>query len=132
MPPPFSLKRFVMRSKQVIIGVLSFVLVGCARLVPPDSIIALDVGPQLVNVVVGAKAPLHMTGTRGDGRTVNLTARDLVFVSSDTSVARITRDGSVQGVRLGRASISATIDTPSGLVSVNGISVAVGALVAKQ
>ena len=119
-----------MRSQHVIIGVLSFALVGCARLVPPDSIVALDVGPQQVNVMVGAKAPLQLTGTRGDGRTVSLTARDVVFVSSDTSIARITRDGSVQGVRLGRAFISATLDTPSGLVSVNGITVAVGTLVA--
>ena len=121
-----------MRSQHVIIGVVAFVLTGCARLVPPDSIVALDVGPQQVNVMVGAKAPLHMKGTRGDGRTVNLTARDVVFVSSDTSIARITRDGAVQGVSLGRASISATIDTPSGLVSVNGITVAVGTVVAKR
>ena len=121
-----------MRSQHVIIGVVSLVLAGCARLVPPDSIVALEVGPQQVNVMVGAKAVLRTTGTLGDGRTVRLTAREVVFVSSDTSIARITRDGSVQGVRLGRASISATIDTPSGLVSVNGINVAVGTLVAKQ
>ena len=121
-----------MRSQRLIIGVVSFVFAGCARLVPPDSIVALDVGPHQVNVMVGAKAPLRMTGTRGVGRTVSLTAREVVFVSSDTSIARITRDGSVQGVRLGRASISATMDTPAGLVSVNGITVAVGALVATQ
>ena len=121
-----------MRSQHVIIGVISLVLAGCARLIPPDSIVALEVGPRQVNVMVGAKAPLRMVGTRGDGRTVSLTTRDVVFSSSDTSIARVTRDGSVQGMRLGRASISAAIDTPSGLVTVDGIAVAVGALVAKQ
>jgi hypothetical protein len=121
-----------MRSQHVIVGVVSLVLAGCARLVPPDSIVALEVGPQQVNVMVGAKAPLRMIGTRGDGRTVSLSARDVRFSSSDSSVAQVTRDGAVQGMRLGRASISATISTPSGPVSVNGITVAVGALVAKQ
>jgi hypothetical protein len=121
-----------MRSQRVIIGVASLVLAGCARLVPPDSIVALEIGPRQVNVMVGAKAPLQMVGTRGDGRTVRLSTREVVFSSSDTSVARVTRDGSVEGVSLGRASISAAIDTPSGLVTVNGITVAVGALVAKQ
>jgi hypothetical protein len=121
-----------MRSQHVIIGIVSLMLAGCARLVSPDSIVALEVGPQQVHVMVGAKAPLRLIGTRGDGRTVSLTARDVRFASSDSSVAQVTRDGAVQGMRLGRASISATISTPSGLVSVNGITVAVGALVAKQ
>src|SRR5688500_18780329 len=112
----FILKRFVMRSTHVIIGFVSFVLGGCARLVPPDAIVALEVGPQQVNVMVGAKAPLKMTGTRGDGRTVSLSARDVQFASSDTSVAQVTREGAVQGMRLGRASISARITTPSGFV----------------
>ena len=48
-----------MRSQHVIIGVASLLLVGCARLIPPDSIVALEVGPQQVNVMVGAKAPLR-------------------------------------------------------------------------
>lgn len=121
-----------MRSQHVIIGVLSLVLAGCARLVPPDSIVALEVGPQEVNVVVGASQPLKLVGTRGDGRTVMLTARDIRFSSTDSSVARVTRDGAVQGLRLGRASISATLTTLAGPVSVDGISVAVGALVANQ
>lgn len=121
-----------MRLQLGIVGAVSLVLVGCARLIPPESIVALEVGPQQVNVVVGAKAPLRMIGTRGDGRTVTLAARDLEFSSSDTSIARVTSDGSVQGVRLGRTSISATLSTPTGPVSVSGISVAVGALVARQ
>jgi hypothetical protein len=121
-----------MRSQLVIIGIVSLLLAGCARLVPPDSIIALEVGPQQVNVMVGAKTPLRVVGTRGDGRTVKLSAREVRFASSDTSVAQITRDGAIKGVRMGRASISATMSTPSGPVSVNGITVAVGQLVAKQ
>jgi uncharacterized protein YjdB len=63
---------------------------------------------------------------------VKLSAREVRFASSDTSVAQITRDGAIKGVRMGRASISATLSTPSGPVSVNGITVAVGQLVAKQ
>src|SRR5262245_21717465 len=121
-----------MRSQHVIIGVVSLMLAGCARLVPPDSIVALEVGPQQVNVMVGAKAPLRMIGTRGDGRTVRLSAREVQFASSEYSVARVTRDGAVQGLRLGRASLSATISTPGGPVSVNGITVAVGKLVARH
>lgn len=121
-----------MRSQHVIIGVVSLLLAGCARLVSPDSIVALEVGPQQVNVMVGKKAPLRMVGTRGDGRTVKLSARDVQFASSDSSVARVTRDGAVQGLRLGRASISATLSTPNGPVSVNGITVAVGKLVARK
>ena len=121
-----------MRLQHVIVGVVSLVLAGCARLVPPDAIVALEVGPQQVNVVVGATTPLRMVGTRGDGRTVTLTGQDLRFATSDSSVARVTSDGAVKGLRLGRASISATLATPTGPVSVNGISVAVGALVAKQ
>ena len=54
------------------------------------------------------------------------------FASSDSSVARVTRDGRVQGLRLGRTSISATLSTPSGPVSVDRISVAVGAMVARK
>jgi len=121
-----------MRRQHVIVGVVSLVLVGCARLVPPDAIVALEVGPQQVNVVVGATTPLRMVGTRGDGRTVNLTTRDVRFATSDSSIARVTDDGSVKGIRLGRTSISATMVTASGRVSVNGITVAVGAMVARQ
>lgn len=121
-----------MQVTPVMVGVLSLVLVGCARLIPPDSIIALEVGPQQVNVLVGATQPLQLIGTRGDGRTVTLSARDLRFASSDSSVARVTRDGGVQGLRLGRTSISATLATPGGSVSVSRIAVAVGALVARK
>ena len=119
-----------MRLQHVIIGVVSLVLAGCARLVSPDSIVALEVGPRQVNVVVGATTPLRIVGTRGDGRTVTLTGHDLRFATSDSSVARVTTEGAVKGIRLGRASISATLTTPSGPVSVNGISVDVGAMVA--
>jgi hypothetical protein len=121
-----------MRVPHVIVGVVSLVLVGCARLIPPDSIIALEVGPQQVNVLVGSTQPLQLTGTRGDGRTVKLSAHDLQFASSDSSVARVTRDGRVQGIRLGRTSISATLATEGGPVSASGIAVAVGAVVARQ
>lgn len=121
-----------MQSRYVIVGLVSLVTVGCARLVPPDSIVALDVGPREVNVVVGAKQTLRVIGTRGDGRTVELSAHDVRFASSDSTVALVTADGAVQGLRLGRASISATVATEGGPVSVKGITVAVGALVAKQ
>lgn len=121
-----------MRLQHVIMGVVSLVLVGCARLIPPDSIVALEVGPQQVNVMVGATQTLRLVGTRGDGRTVKLSARELRFASSDPSVARVTRDGTVQGLRLGRTSISATLATPGGPVSVDGITVAVGAMVARK
>jgi hypothetical protein len=121
-----------MRSQHVIIGLASLIFAGCARLVPPDSIVALEVGPQEVNVVVGATQPLKLMGTRGDGRSVTLSAREISFFSSDSSVAQVTTDGAVRGLRLGRASISATLATPGGPVTVNGISVAVGALVARQ
>ena len=120
-----------MRSQHVIIGVVSLVLAGCARLVPPDSIVALE-GPQQVNVMVGATQPLKLVATRGDGRTVKLAARSVRFSSSDTSVAKVTADGRVQGLRLGRTSISASLSTPGGLVSVNSIPVAVGVLVARK
>ena len=121
-----------MRLQHVIIGVVSLVLAGCARLVSPDSIVALEVGPRQVNVVVGATTPLRIVGTRGDGRTVTLTGHDIRFATSDSSVARVTSEGAVKGIRLGRALISATLVTPSGPVSVNGISVDVGAMVAGQ
>jgi len=52
------------------------------------------------------------------------------FASSDTTVAQVTRDGTVKGVRLGRASVSATLAMPSGPVFVKEVRVAVGALVA--
>jgi hypothetical protein len=120
-----------MRSQHVIVGVVSLVLVGCARLVPPDSIIAVE-GPRQVNVVVGATQPIRLVGTRGDGQTVKLPARALHFESSDPTVARVTSDGRVRGVRLGRTSISATLATDSGPVSVTRIPVAVGALVANK
>lgn len=121
-----------MRSQLVIVGLVSLVLAGCARLVPPDSIVALDVGPHVVNVMVGASQPLRMIGTRGDGRTVALTARDLHFTSSDSSVARVTPNGAVEGLRLGRTSISATLAATGGPVLVTGITVDVGRLVAGQ
>ena len=120
-----------MRSQHVIIGVVSLVLSACARLVPPDSIVALE-GPKQVNVMVGATQPLKLVATRGDGRTVKLPARTIRYSSSDTSVARVTADGRVVGRRLGRTSISASLSTPVGLVSVDAIPVAVGAMVAHQ
>jgi uncharacterized protein YjdB len=119
-----------MRTQHVIIGVVSLVLAGCARLVSPDSIVALEVGPHRVNVLVGATTPLRVVGTRGDGRTVTLSGQDVRFFTSDSSVARVTSDGAVRGIRLGRASISATLTTTDGTVSVNGIPVDVGAMVA--
>jgi hypothetical protein len=121
-----------MRLQHVIIGIVSLTAVGCARLIPPDSIIALEVGPQEMNVLVGATQSLRLIGTRGDGRTVKLSPRELKFASSNPTVARVTRDGAVQGLRLGRASISATLATAGGPVSVDGITVAVGALVARK
>jgi hypothetical protein len=121
-----------MRVPRVMVGLLSLVLGGCARLIAPDSIIALEVGPQQVNVVVGSTQPLELIGTRGDGRTVKLSARELRFASSDSTVARVTRDGAVQGIRLGRTSISATLATESGPVWANGVAVAVGAMVARK
>jgi hypothetical protein len=121
-----------MRFQHVIAAIVSLVLAGCARLISPDSIVALEVGPRQVNVVVGATTPLRMIGTRGDGRTVTLSAHDVRFATSDSSVARVTSDGAVKGIRLGRAFISATLTTPTGPVSVSGISVAVGTLVATQ
>jgi hypothetical protein len=124
-------QRMYMRSQHVIIGVVSLVLGACARLVPPDSIVALE-GPQQVNVNVGATQPLKLVATRGDGRTVKLPARTIRYSSSDTSVARVTADGRVEGRRLGRTSISASVSTPVGLVSVEPIPVAVGAVVAHK
>jgi Big-like domain-containing protein len=118
-----------MRSTHVIMGAVSLALAGCARLVPPDSIVALE-GPQQVNVMVGATQPIKLIGTRGDGQTVRLAARTLRFSSTNPSVAKVTPDGRVQGVRMGRASISATLSTPVGPVSVSGIPVSVGVLVA--
>jgi len=120
-----------MRSQHVIIGVVSLVLSACARLVPPDSIVALE-GPRQVSVMVGSTQPIKLIGTRGDGRTVKLAARTLRFSSNDSSVARVTPDGRVKGLRLGRTSISATLSTPLGPVSVTGIPVSVGVLVAGQ
>ena len=119
-----------MRLQHVIVAVVSLVLAGCARLVPPDSIVALDVGPDELNVVVGATQPLQVVATRGDGRTIALTGRDVRLASSDTSVAQITRDGTIMGVRLGKASVSATLAMPSGPVFVEQVTVAVIELVA--
>jgi hypothetical protein len=121
-----------MRTQHVIIGAVSLVLAGCARLVSPDSIVALDVGPRQVNVVVGATTALRVIGTRGDGRTVILTGQDVRFSMSDSSAARVTSDGAVKGIRLGRTWVSATLTTPDGTVSVNRIPVDVGAMVAGQ
>ena len=121
-----------MRKTSAFVGVVSLFAAGCARLVPPDSIVALEVGPQDVHVVVGASQRLDLTGTRGDGRTVTLDARDVRLTSQDPSVARVTPDGAVHGLRRGRTSISATLDTPGGPVTVDGIRVAVGSLVAGQ
>jgi hypothetical protein len=120
-----------MRSPHVVIGVVSLVLAGCARLVPPDSIIAVE-GPQQLNVMVGATQPIKVVGTRGDGQTVRLSARALHFTSSDSTVARVTKDGRVQGLRLGRTSISATLASQDGPASVTRIPVAVGVLVANK
>src|SRR4029453_5932606 len=120
-----------MRSQHVIIGVVSLVLTACARLIPPDSIVALE-GPQQLNVMVGTTKPLKLVGTRGRGRTVKLWGRPIRYASNDTSVARGTADGRVEGRRLGRTSISASLSTPVGLVSLDAIPVAVGALVAHK
>jgi len=120
-----------MRSQHVIIGVVSLVLTACARLVPPDSIVALE-GPQQVSVMVGTTRPLGLVGTRGDGRTVKVSARTIRYASSDTSVAKVTRDGRVEGVRLGRTSVSASLSTAVGVVTVDAIPVSVGALVARH
>ena len=120
-----------MRSQHVIIGVVSLGLAACARLVPPDSIVALE-GPQQVNVMVGKTQSLTLIGTRGDGQTVKLPARTMRYSSSDTSVAKVTSDGRVQGLRLGRTWVSASLSTPVGLVSVDAIPVAVGTVVAHK
>jgi hypothetical protein len=120
-----------MRSQHVIIGVVSLGLAACARLVPPDSIVALE-GPQQVNVPVGRTQSLTLIGTRGDGQTVKLPARTIRYSSSDSSVARVTPDGRIQGLRLGRTWVSASLSTPVGLVSVDAIPVAVGAVIAHK
>jgi len=105
---------------------------GITRLGAEEGAVEIDVGKDgaRVNVLVGATTPLRVVGTRGDGRTVTLSGQDVRFFTSDSSVARVTSDGAVRGIRLGRASISATLTTPDGTVSVNGIPVDVGAMVA--
>ena len=105
-----------MRLQHVIIGVVSLVLAGCARLVPPDSIVALEVGPQQVNVLVGATTPIRIgrnAGRWANGETHRLTIS--ASRTSDSSVARVTQRRRREGIRLGRASISATLSTPGGL-----------------
>jgi hypothetical protein len=47
-------------------------------------------------------------------------------------VAKVTADGRVQGLRLGRTWVSASLSTPVGLVSVDAIPVAVGTVVAHK
>ncbi|MBK9240489.1 MAG: Ig-like domain-containing protein [Acidobacteria bacterium] len=72
----------------------------------PPTLVSVTVTPTNPSIRSGASEQFRATGTYSDGSTRNIT-RDVTWSSSNTSVARINRDGRATGDRTGTTTIKA-------------------------
>ena len=114
----------VNRKLQVLVAFTTLSLlalaVGCSGFFVDPQLISITVGPGNANVPVGQTQAMAASGTYDDGSTKNLTGdSDTVWLSSDDSVATITKGGVVKGVAVGSPTITAEVGTISGQTTIN-------------
>lgn len=87
-----------------------------ALTVRPAPVRRIDVTPSVLTLDVGGTAPLRVDAFDRDGKP--LTGRVATYRSSAASVATVTAEGVVKGVRAGTTTITATVEGVSGTVTV--------------
>jgi len=86
--------------------------VSCRGFFVNPTLSSINVTPATGSVAVGATQQFTATGVNNDGTTGSL--HNLVWSSSDTTVATISTGGLAKGVKAGTATITATEGTVSG------------------
>jgi RHS repeat-associated protein len=81
--------------------------------VTPAEVVSLTLAPQDPTRFVGEQAQLTATGTYTDGTTADLTTQ-VIWTSSNESVATITSSGLVTALTVGTSLITASFTNPSG------------------
>lgn len=86
--------------------------VSCRGFFVNPTLSSINVTPSTGSVAVGATQQFTATGVNNDGTTGSL--HNLVWSSSDTTVATISTGGLAKGVKIGTTTITATEGTVSG------------------
>jgi trimeric autotransporter adhesin len=90
---------------------------GCKGFFQNPVLQTVTVGPANLNLNQDSTQQMTATGTYDDGSTKNLST-DLVWSSSDATIASVSSSGVVTGVSVGTATITAEEGTVSGTASV--------------
>ncbi len=80
---------------------------------PAPTLVSIAVTPALPTVALGANQQLVATGTFSDSSTADLSTQ-VVWASSDATIASVSAAGLASGVAIGSATISATLGSVSG------------------
>lgn len=109
-----------MRKLQILVAgsvlLLLAAAVGCRGFFVDPTLTTVTVGPATPAVEQGATLQMVATGTFDDGSTKTLTA-NVLWSTSDISIATISNSGLLTGVSCGDATITATSGTLSGSTS---------------
>ncbi|HUK22954.1 MAG TPA: Ig-like domain-containing protein [Terriglobales bacterium] len=92
---------------------------GCRGFFVNPTLTSIAVGPGNVNVPVGSTQQMVATGTYDDNSTKDLTgASNIIWTSSDETLATVTNGGLVQGVGAGTPTITAEVGAVSGQATI--------------
>jgi len=82
---------------------------------PPVTVASISVTPATASITVGGTVALAATARAANGQAL---PRAVGWTSSDSSVASVTPDGSVKGLKAGAATVTATADSRTSAVIV--------------
>lgn len=91
--------------------------IGCKGFFVNPTLTTVTVGPATPSIQQGSTFQMTATGTFDDGSTKTLTG-NVLWSTSDSSIATVSDSGVVTGVSAGSATITATSGTVSGSTSV--------------
>lgn len=92
-------------------------MVGCKGFFVNPNLTTVTVGPATPSIQQGGTFQMTATGTFDDGSQKTLTG-NVLWSSSDSTIATVSNSGVVSGVSAGSATITATSGTVSGSTSV--------------
>lgn len=91
--------------------------IGCRGFFVNPTLTTVTVGPATPSIQQGSTLQMTATGTFDDGSTKTLTG-NVLWSSSDATIATVSTSGVITGVSSGSATITATSGTVSGSTSV--------------